>query len=116
MSSYKIRRPVLAMSEITAVNGFTIGTDGISASKMRFGKALVTSISCGAGSAGSMIMTASGVVTTDFVFITAGSTSASIILGGASCLSNGTITAKFYNMGGIASTDAALSVAWLALA
>jgi len=116
MASFKIRRPLLAMSEITAVNGFTIGSDGISASKMRFGKALVTSISCGAGSAGSMIMTASGVVTTDIVFITAGSMSASMILGGASCLADGTITAKFYNGGGIASADAPLSVAWLAFA
>jgi uncharacterized membrane protein len=113
-ATYKIRRPVLAMSELTATNGFTIGT-GISASNLRFGKSLFTAISGGAGSAGSAIIAASGVAVTDMVFVTAGSTSACMILGGASCLVADTITVKFYNRGAVASVDAPLSFAWLAL-
>jgi hypothetical protein len=113
-ATYKIRRPVLAMSEITATNGLTIGT-GISVSNMRFGKSTFTAISGGAGSAGSAVFAASGVITTDICFVTAGSTSACMIMGGASCLTDGYITAKFYNRGGAASVDAPLTFAWLAL-
>jgi hypothetical protein len=114
-ATYKERQPILAMSELTAYSGLTIGT-GTSASQLRFGKAIFTAISGGAGSAGSAILTASGVVTTDTVFVTAGSVSACMILGGASCLANNTITVKFYNRGAGASVDAALSFAWLAVA
>lgn len=113
-ATYKIQRSVLAMSELTATNGITIGT-GISASNLRFGKSVVTAISGGAGSAGSAVMTASGAITTDIIFVTPGSTSACMIMGGASCLSDGTITAKFYNRGAVASVDAELTFAWLAL-
>jgi hypothetical protein len=116
MGNFKVRRPILAMSEITLSDGLTIGSQGISASKMLFGKGTVTAISCGAASAGSALMTVANLATGDTIFINTGSMAACAIVGGASCLTASILCIKYYNAGSGAMADVPLSVAYLALA
>ena len=110
----KIRQPVVAMSELTATNGITIGT-GISASNLRFGKSVVIASSPAAGTAGVLVITASGVAVTDMVFVTPASMGACMIFGGASCIVANQISVSYYNRGAVESPNVDLTFQWLAL-
>ena len=113
-ATYKIRRPVLAMSELTAAGGLTIGT-GVSASNIRFGESVVIASSPHASSACILTIAASGVAVTDMVFVTPASMGACMVFGGASCIVADTLSVTYYNRGAVESPNVDLTFQWLAL-
>ena len=113
---YKIRRPILAMSEVTAVDGLTVGTGMTSLSRMYFGKDLCSALATGAASVFTASFAAASVKTTDIIFITSSSAPAGVMIGGASCVTDGVIKVYCYNQLGSQSAVAPLSFAWLAIA
>lgn len=113
---YKIRRPILAMSEVTAVDGLTVGTGATSLSRMYFGKALCSSLATGAASVFTASFAAASVAVTDTVFITSSSAPAGVVIGGASCVVAGVIKVYCYNELGSQSAVAPMSFTWLAIA
>jgi hypothetical protein len=116
MSKLKIRRPILAMSEVTAVDGLTIGDQATSLSRMYFGKANCTALATATGSPFTASFAAASVAVTDTIFITAGSAPAGVTIGGASCIVAGVIQVYCYNDLATTSAVAPLSFAWLAVA
>jgi hypothetical protein len=114
---YKIRRPILAMNEITVVDGLTVGEGATSLSRMYFGKTVLCSaLATAIGSPFTASFLAASVLTTDTIFITAGSAPAGVTIGGASCIVDGVIKVYCYNDLGSTSAVAPLSFAWLAVA
>ena len=113
---YKIRRPILAMSEVNAVDGLTIGDGATSISRMYFGKATCTALATATGSPFTASFAAASVLTTDTIFITSSSAPPGVTIGGASCIVAGVIKVYCYNDLAGVSAVAPMSFAWLAIA
>lgn len=114
---YKIRRPILAMSRVTTLDGITVGEGATSISRMYFGKAVdILSLSTGAASVFTASFLAPSAAITDKIFIMAGSAPPGVVIGGASCIVAGRIKVYCYNqLGSTSEADSPLSFAWLAV-
>jgi len=120
MASYKIRRLTRPVGGIE-VGGFsvdtsgnlTVGTLGTEITKIIAGSGVVTAISCGAASSGSVALTVPNLALLDLVFVTSSSMAACAFMTGACATAASTLTMKFYNAGSAATADAPLTLQYL---
>ena len=116
MANYKIRQPLTLTQELNPITGLTVGTNHTqSASKLIFGRVVGDVIAPASGAAGSTVLAASNVATTDVVIVTAGSLGASLMLSGASCIVADQIIFWFYNWSAASDTSFPVTFDYLAL-